>query len=53
MEVTAITGMPTAAALLSRSTILPDTFPPGTLKSIVEMQARRTEADLRRLGILD
>lgn len=30
-----------------------DTFPLGTLKSIVEMQARRTEPDLRRLGILD
>ncbi|HEV2280663.1 MAG TPA: type II toxin-antitoxin system HicA family toxin [Acidobacteriaceae bacterium] len=30
-----------------------DTFPLGTLKSIVEMQARWTEPDLRRLGILD
>lgn len=29
-----------------------DTFPLGTLKSIIEMQARWTEADLRRLGIL-
>jgi predicted RNA binding protein YcfA (HicA-like mRNA interferase family) len=30
-----------------------DTFPIGTLKSIVDVQARWTEADLRRLGLID
>jgi len=29
-----------------------DTFPPPTLRSILERQARWTEADLRRLGLL-
>jgi predicted RNA binding protein YcfA (HicA-like mRNA interferase family) len=29
-----------------------DTFPPKTLKSIIERQARWTEADLRRLGLI-
>jgi predicted RNA binding protein YcfA (HicA-like mRNA interferase family) len=29
-----------------------DTFPRGTLRSIVEMQARWQEGDLRRLGLL-
>ncbi len=28
------------------------TFAPGTLKSIIERQARWTEEDLRRLGLL-
>jgi predicted RNA binding protein YcfA (HicA-like mRNA interferase family) len=30
-----------------------DTFPLGTLKSIIEIQARWTETDLRRLGLTD
>jgi predicted RNA binding protein YcfA (HicA-like mRNA interferase family) len=30
-----------------------DTFPLGTLKSIVEIQARWTEVDLRRLRLID
>ncbi|MGH9600118.1 MAG: type II toxin-antitoxin system HicA family toxin [Terracidiphilus sp.] len=30
-----------------------DTFPLGTLKSMVEMQAHWTETDLRRLGLID
>jgi predicted RNA binding protein YcfA (HicA-like mRNA interferase family) len=30
-----------------------DTFPLGTLKSIIEVQARWTETDLRRLGLID
>ena len=30
-----------------------DTFPLETLKSIVEVQARWTELDLRRLGLTD
>jgi predicted RNA binding protein YcfA (HicA-like mRNA interferase family) len=30
-----------------------DTFPLGTLKSMVEIQARWTEPDLRRLGLID
>jgi predicted RNA binding protein YcfA (HicA-like mRNA interferase family) len=30
-----------------------DTFPLGTLKSIIEIQARWTEIDLRRLGLID
>jgi predicted RNA binding protein YcfA (HicA-like mRNA interferase family) len=30
-----------------------DTFPLGTLKSIIEIQARWTETDLRRLGLID
>jgi predicted RNA binding protein YcfA (HicA-like mRNA interferase family) len=30
-----------------------DTFPLGTLKSMVEIQARWTEHDLRRLGLID
>jgi predicted RNA binding protein YcfA (HicA-like mRNA interferase family) len=30
-----------------------DTFPLGTLRSITEVQARWTEADLRRLGLID
>lgn len=30
-----------------------DTFPLGTLKSILEIQARWTETDLRRLGLID
>lgn len=29
-----------------------DTFPPKTLRSILEYQARWTEQDLRRLGLL-
>jgi predicted RNA binding protein YcfA (HicA-like mRNA interferase family) len=29
-----------------------DTFPLGTLKSIIELQARWTEADLQRLGLI-
>jgi len=29
-----------------------DTFPPGTLRSMIEMQARWTESDLQRLGLL-
>jgi predicted RNA binding protein YcfA (HicA-like mRNA interferase family) len=29
-----------------------DTFPPKTLKAIIEMQARWTEGDLRRLKLL-
>ena len=29
-----------------------DTFPLGTLKSIIEVQARWTEADLLRLGLI-
>ncbi len=29
-----------------------DTFPPKTLKSMIEVQARWVEADLRRLGLL-
>jgi predicted RNA binding protein YcfA (HicA-like mRNA interferase family) len=29
-----------------------DTFPPKTLRSIVELQARWTEEDLRRLGVI-
>ena len=29
-----------------------DTFPPKTLKSIIEMQARWTEGDLKRLKLL-
>ncbi|MGD9615741.1 MAG: type II toxin-antitoxin system HicA family toxin [Alphaproteobacteria bacterium] len=29
-----------------------DTFPLGTLRSIIELQARWTEADLRRLSLL-
>jgi len=29
------------------------TFPLGTLKSIMEVQARWTETDLRRLGLID
>ncbi len=29
-----------------------ETFAPGTLKSIIEKQARWSEEDLRRLGIL-
>jgi predicted RNA binding protein YcfA (HicA-like mRNA interferase family) len=29
-----------------------DTFPLGTLRSIIEVQARWTEADLRRLSLL-
>jgi predicted RNA binding protein YcfA (HicA-like mRNA interferase family) len=30
-----------------------DTFPLGTLKSMVEIQARWTETDLRRLALID
>lgn len=30
-----------------------DTFPIGTLKSMVEIQARWTENDLRRLGLAE
>jgi predicted RNA binding protein YcfA (HicA-like mRNA interferase family) len=30
-----------------------DTFRPGTLRSIIEIQARWTETDLRRLRLLD
>jgi predicted RNA binding protein YcfA (HicA-like mRNA interferase family) len=30
-----------------------DTFPRGTLRSIIEIQARWTEADLQRLGLID
>jgi len=30
-----------------------DTFPLGTLKSIIEIQARWSELDLRRLGLID
>jgi predicted RNA binding protein YcfA (HicA-like mRNA interferase family) len=30
-----------------------DTFPLGTLKSMVEIQARWTEGDLRRLGLTE
>jgi predicted RNA binding protein YcfA (HicA-like mRNA interferase family) len=30
-----------------------DTFPLGTLRSIVEIQARWTETELRRLGLID
>jgi predicted RNA binding protein YcfA (HicA-like mRNA interferase family) len=30
-----------------------DTFPLGTLRSIIEIQARWTETDLRRLGLID
>ncbi len=29
-----------------------DTFPPKTLRSMIEIQARWTEDDLRRLGLL-
>ena len=29
-----------------------DTFKPGTLRSMIEIQARWTETDLRRLGLL-
>jgi predicted RNA binding protein YcfA (HicA-like mRNA interferase family) len=29
-----------------------DTFPMGTLRSMIEVQARWTEADLRRLSLL-
>lgn len=29
-----------------------DTFAPGTLRSMLDAQARWTEADLRRLGLL-
>jgi len=29
-----------------------DTFPMGTLRSMIEIQARWTEADLRRLSLL-
>lgn len=29
-----------------------DTFPPGTLRSMIELQARWTADDLRRLGLL-
>ena len=29
-----------------------DTFPPKTLRSMIELQARWTEADLTRLGLL-
>jgi predicted RNA binding protein YcfA (HicA-like mRNA interferase family) len=29
-----------------------DTFPPGTLRSIVEVQARWTESDLQRLRLV-
>jgi predicted RNA binding protein YcfA (HicA-like mRNA interferase family) len=30
-----------------------DTFPRGTLRSIIELQARWNESDLRRLGLLE
>lgn len=30
---------------------LSDTFPPGTLKSMIEVQARWDDAGLRRLGL--
>jgi predicted RNA binding protein YcfA (HicA-like mRNA interferase family) len=30
-----------------------DTFPLGTLKSMIEIQARWTEGDLRRLGLTE
>jgi predicted RNA binding protein YcfA (HicA-like mRNA interferase family) len=30
-----------------------ETFPIGTLRSMVELQARWTEADLRRLSLID
>ncbi len=30
-----------------------DTFPLGTLRSIIEIQARWNEADLRRLALID
>jgi predicted RNA binding protein YcfA (HicA-like mRNA interferase family) len=30
-----------------------DTFAPGTLRSMIETQARWTEDDLRRLGLLE
>jgi predicted RNA binding protein YcfA (HicA-like mRNA interferase family) len=30
-----------------------DTFPRGTLRSIIEIEARWQEVDLRRLGLLD
>jgi predicted RNA binding protein YcfA (HicA-like mRNA interferase family) len=30
-----------------------DTFPLGTLKSMVEIQARWTEHDIHRLGLID
>ncbi len=30
-----------------------DTFPLGTLKSMIEVQARWTELDLHRLGLID
>lgn len=30
-----------------------DTFPLGTLKSMIEVQACWTEGDLRRLGLID
>jgi predicted RNA binding protein YcfA (HicA-like mRNA interferase family) len=29
-----------------------DTFPPGTLRSMIETQARWTDSDLRRLSLL-
>jgi len=29
-----------------------DTFPLGTLRSMIEIQAKWTEADLRRVGLL-
>ncbi|MCK6553931.1 type II toxin-antitoxin system HicA family toxin [Candidatus Binatia bacterium] len=31
---------------------LADTFPPGTLKSMIEVQARWTDNDLQRLGLV-
>jgi predicted RNA binding protein YcfA (HicA-like mRNA interferase family) len=30
---------------------LSDAFPPGTLKSVIEVQARWNDEDLRRLGL--
>jgi predicted RNA binding protein YcfA (HicA-like mRNA interferase family) len=29
-----------------------DSFPPGTLRSMIETQARWTQTDLRRLGLI-
>jgi hypothetical protein len=51
--VTGTTAIPMAAVLRFPSTILSDTFRLGTLRSIVELQARWTEQDLATLKLID
>ncbi len=50
--VTGSSAIPTAAASPPAHR-MSDTFPPGTLRSMIEVQAQWDDEDLRRLGLME